>query len=48
MKKEPVTNSEFDVSKQAQFATSKLIQNLGTKREKYRFEGSLRSVWGRD
>ncbi len=40
--------SRPDVSTQAQFATSKLIQNLGSKREQYKFVGDLRNAWGRD
>ena len=35
-------------SSQAAFATSKLIQNLGQGQEQYKFEGSLRTAWGRD
>ncbi len=30
------------------FATSKLIQNLGSNREQYKQEGKLRGVYGRD
>ncbi len=35
-------------SSQAMFSTSKLIQNLGSNREQYKFTGGLRSAWGRD
>ena len=31
-----------------QFATSKLIQNLGINREQFKFVGKFRSVHGRD
>ncbi len=37
-----------DFSGQAAFATSKLIQNLGQGNEQYKFEGNLRTAWGRD
>ncbi len=30
------------------FTTSKLIQNLGSKTEKYKFDGYFRSAHGRD
>ncbi len=30
------------------FASSKLIQNLGTNKEQFNFRGNLRDVWGRD
>ncbi|ABX08570.1 Hypothetical protein P9211_06391 [Prochlorococcus marinus str. MIT 9211] len=30
------------------FATSKLIQNLGSNQEQYKFDGNLRTVHGRD
>ena len=46
----PVAASQAkqNVSTQAMFATSKLIQNLGSNREQYKFEGNLRNAWGRD
>ena len=31
-----------------QFASSKLIQNLGSGREQYKNLGKLRNAWGRD
>ncbi len=37
-----------EISSQARFTTSKLIQNLGSNREQYKFEGTFRSAWGRD
>ncbi len=36
------------ISSQAKFTTSKLIQNLGSNREQYKFDGNLRTAWGRD
>ncbi|AAQ00508.1 MULTISPECIES: hypothetical protein [Prochlorococcus] len=41
-----LTRTKF--SSQSKFATSKLIQNLGSNPEQYRFDGSLRTVHGRD
>ncbi len=35
-------------SSQSQFATSKLIQNLGSQLEQYKFTGNVRTVHGRD
>ncbi len=40
------TKTKF--SSQARFATSKLIQNLGSRPEQYSFNGNLRTVHGRD
>ena len=42
----PKTQPEF-LSK-VQFTTSKLIQNLGSNREQYKFANNLRTAWGRD
>ena len=30
------------------FEASKLVQNLGSNREQYKFEGNLRTIYGRD
>ena len=35
-------------SKQSAFATNKMIQNLGSNVEQYKFSGNLRNVHGRD
>ncbi|KGG16152.1 MULTISPECIES: hypothetical protein [unclassified Prochlorococcus] len=35
-------------SRQSQFAISKLIQNLGSNQEQYKFLGNLRTAYGRD
>ncbi len=37
-----------NISTQAAFANSKLIQNLGSNPEQYKFEGNFRNAWGRD
>ena len=37
-----------NASTQARFATSKLIQNLGSNPEQFGFTGRLRNVHGRD
>ncbi len=42
------TQQRENLSSQARFASSKLIQNLGSKREQYLFQGNLRTVHGRD
>ncbi len=44
------TNTQTQTSfvRQGKFATSKLIQNLGSNPEQYQFEGNLRNVHGRD
>ncbi len=42
------TQSRIEVSTQARFANSKLIQNLGSNPEQYKFNGNLRTVHGRD
>ena len=42
------TKIRSGISSQAEFSTSKLIQNLGSKREQYKFTGNLRTAWGRD
>ena len=46
----PVTkvNPQIKFSSQASFATSKLIQNLGSNSEQYKFRENLREVHGRD
>ena len=36
------------LSTQARFASSKLIQNLGSTPEQYKFDGTLRTAYGRD
>ena len=40
--------SQTKLSSQAVFASSKLIQNLGSNSEQYKFKGNLRDVHGRD
>ena len=35
-------------SVQPQFASSKLIQNLGSENEEYMYIGKIRNTWGRD
>tara|TARA_Y100001968_G_scaffold107610_1_gene97322 strand:- start:251 stop:391 length:141 start_codon:yes stop_codon:yes gene_type:complete len=37
-----------NVSNQSRLSTSKLIQNLGSNTEQYKFQGELRTAWGRD
>ena len=41
-------NRSARFSTQSVFATSKLIQNLGSNHEQYKFKGNLRDVHGRD
>ncbi|WP_269622682.1 hypothetical protein [Prochlorococcus marinus] len=42
------TSTKSNVSVQSRFATSKLIQNLGSNPEQYNFNENLRTVYGRD
>ena len=42
------TKTEKEHSVQAHFASSKLIQNLGSGHEQYNNLGKLRNAWGRD
>ncbi len=46
----PVAKTQVrpSASKQSRFATSKLIQNLGSNPEQYKFDENLRTVHGRD
>ena len=44
-KTKPANTSTFCMVK---FTTSKLIQNLGTRNEVYKFDGYFRSAHGRD
>ena len=43
-KKNPLTST----FRMGEFTTSKLIQNLGINREQFHFDGSFRSIHGRD
>lgn len=40
--------AEKESSMQPKFASSKLIQNLGSGSEQYKNLGELRNAWGRD
>ncbi len=42
------SKTQIKFSNQGAFATSKLIQNLGSNSEQYKFRGNLRDVHGRD
>ena len=44
----PSARPKRKISSQAKFATSKLIQNLGSNPAQYSFAGNLRTVHGRD
>tara|TARA_Y100001968_G_C19194278_1_gene636740 strand:- start:499 stop:642 length:144 start_codon:yes stop_codon:yes gene_type:complete len=44
----PKTASTKKAISPKRFAPSRLIQNLGTKKEQYSFQGNVRTVHGRD
>ena len=44
----PVNANKKGFIRLGNFATSKLIQNLGSNQEQYKFKGNLREVHGRD